>query len=129
MSNRRRGEKVMRRILASVLMAGVLFCLAPAAPVRAQAQPRGSQVAAAPVALTLPLKEGSTRFMVVGDTGTGGKEQYELAGVMLRYWQAFPFEFALMMGDNLYGTETGEDYKRKFEGGYKPLAHQNGKFD
>jgi hypothetical protein len=118
----------MKRILVSLLTAGVLLCLAPAAPVRAQAQPRGSQVAAAPVTLTLPLKEGSTRFMVVGDTGTGAKEQYELAAVMLRYWQSFPFEFALMMGDNLYGTEKAEDYKRKFETAYRPLLDNKVKF-
>ncbi|MFL6332870.1 MAG: metallophosphoesterase family protein [Pyrinomonadaceae bacterium] len=119
----------MRRILASLLTAGVLVCLAPALPAQGQAQPRGSQVAAAaPVRLTLPLKEGSTRFMVVGDTGTGGKEQYELAGVMLRYWQSFPFEFALMMGDNLYGTEKAEDYKKKFEDAYRPLLDNKVKF-
>jgi hypothetical protein len=118
----------MRRILASLLTAVALGCLAPAAPALAQAAPQGSQVAAAPVALTLPLKEGSTRFMVVGDTGTGGREQYELAGVMARYWQAFPFEFALMMGDNLYGTEKAEDYKKKFEDAYRPLLDQKVKF-
>jgi hypothetical protein len=119
----------MRRILASLLTAGALVCLAPAPPARGQAQPQGSRVAvAAPVRLTLPLKEGSTRFMVVGDTGTGGKEQYELAGVMLRYWQSFPFEFALMMGDNLYGTEKAEDYKKKFEDAYRPLLDNRVKF-
>src|SRR5215207_5916503 len=120
----------MRRILASLLTAGALVCLAPAPPpAHGQAQPQGSQVAAgAPVTLTLPSKEGSTRFMVVGDTGTGGKEQYELAGVMLRYWQAFPFEFALMMGDNLYKGEKAEDYKLKFEDAYKPLLDNKVKF-
>ncbi|HEX7312420.1 MAG TPA: metallophosphoesterase [Pyrinomonadaceae bacterium] len=118
----------MRRILASLLTAAVLFCLAPAPPARAQAQARGSQVAAAPVVLTLPSKEGSTRFMVVGDTGTGAREQNELAGVMLRYWQAFPFEFALMMGDNMYGGEKAADYKLKFEDVYKPLLDNKVKF-
>jgi calcineurin-like phosphoesterase family protein len=120
----------MRRILASLLMAGALVCLAPASSALGQAQPQGSPVAAvgAPVTLTLPLKDGSTRFMAVGDTGTGGKEQYELAGVMARYWQSFPFEFALMMGDNLYGTDKAEDYKRKFEDAYKPLLDNKVKF-
>src|SRR5215207_8486345 len=119
----------MRRILASLLTAGALVCLAPASPALGQAQPQGSAVAAgAPVTLTLPLKDGSTRFMVVGDTGTGGKEQYELAAVMLRYWQAFPFEFALMMGDNLYKGEKAEDYKLKFEDAYKPLLDNKVKF-
>jgi hypothetical protein len=119
----------MRRILASLLAAGALACLAPSPAARAQAQPRGSQVAAgAPVRLTLPVAEGSTRFMVVGDTGTGGREQNELAAVMLRYWQAFPFEFALMMGDNMYGGEKAADYKAKFEDVYKPLLDNKVKF-
>ncbi len=122
----------MRRILASLLTTAVaLVCLVPVSPAlgQSQSQATGSQVAAAaPVALTLPLKEGSTRFMVVGDTGTGAKEQYELAGVMLRYWQSFPFEFALMMGDNLYGTESAGDYKKKFEDAYKPLLDNKVKF-
>ena len=117
----------MRRILASLLTAVALACLAPASPALGQ-QARGSQVAAAPVSLTLPSKEGSTRFMVVGDTGTGGKEQYELAAVMLRYWEAFPFETALMLGDNLYGSETAGDYKKKFEDAYKPLLDNKVKF-
>src|SRR5215207_8902731 len=127
--------KDMRRILASLLTAAAFFVAAPSPQVYAQTAAQAAQAAegtrvaaAAPVTLTLPLKEGSTRFMVVGDTGTGGKEQYELAGVMLRYWQAFPFEFALMMGDNLYGTEKAEDYKLKFEDAYKPLLDNKVKF-
>src|SRR5215212_1792622 len=120
----------MRRILASLLTTVFFFTTsAPYAYAQAAQTAAGSRVAApAPVTLTLPLKEGSTRFMVVGDTGTGGREQYELASVMLRYWQAFPFEFALMMGDNLYGTEKAEDYKKKFEEAYRPLLDNKVKF-
>jgi len=59
---------------------------------------------------------------VIGDSGTGGRQQYEVA----RRWRAcreqFPFELVLMLGDNLYGPrETSEDYARKFERPYKPL--------
>jgi hypothetical protein len=118
----------MRRILASLLMAGALACLAPASPALGQTQARGSQVAAAPVALTLPLKEGSTRFMVVGDTGTGSRKQNELAQLMVRYRQAFPFEFALLVGDNMYGSEKAADYKKKFEDVYRPLLDDKVKF-
>jgi hypothetical protein len=75
----------------------------------------------APVKLTLPLKEGSVRFMVVGDTGTGTRQQQQLADLMVKYRQVFPFEFALMMGDNMYGGEKAEDYKLKFENVYKQL--------
>ena len=118
----------MRRILASLLTAGALFCLAPAAPALGQTQASGSQVAAAPVKLTLPLAEDSVRFMVVGDTGTGTREQNELAAVMLRYRQSFPFEFALLMGDNMYGGEKAADYKVKFEDVYRALLDQKVKF-
>jgi hypothetical protein len=47
---------------------------------------------------------------------------------MVRYRQAFPFEFALMMGDNLYGGETPLDFKTKFEDPYKVLLDDQVKF-
>jgi 3',5'-cyclic AMP phosphodiesterase CpdA len=66
--------------------------------------------------------------VVIGDTGTGTDQQQELANVMLRYRQVFPFEFVLMMGDNMYGSEKAVDYKTKFENVYKPLLDQKIKF-
>ena len=78
--------------------------------------------------LALPNKEGSVRFVVIGDTGTGSKEQLELAKVMMRYRQAFPYEFVLMVGDNMYGSEKAADYKAKFEDVYRPLLDQQVKF-
>ena len=78
--------------------------------------------------LTLPNKEGSVRFVVIGDTGTGTAQQLELAKVMIRYRQTFPFEFVLMVGDNMYGSEKVADYKLKFENVYKPLLDQQVKF-
>src|SRR5215210_2010225 len=91
----------MRRIVAAFVAAAVLAFGGLAADTHGQK----NSSAGVPAKLSLPVKDGSTRFMVVGDTGTGGKGQYELAAVMLRYWEAFPFEFALLMGDNLYGSE------------------------
>ena len=82
----------------------------------------------APVTVKLPNKEGDVRFLVVGDTGTGADKQYELAKIMLRYRQAFPYEFVLMMGDNMYGSEKAVDYRQKFEDVYKPLLDQKVKF-
>jgi hypothetical protein len=87
-----------------------------------------SAPAGSSVKLTLPLKEGSVRFMVVGDTGTGTDKQQQLADVMVKYRQAFPFEFALMMGDNLYGGESPADFKAKFEDIYKVLLDDQVKF-
>lgn len=81
-----------------------------------------------PLSLTLPNKEGAVRFLVIGDTGTGTDKQHELAKVMLRYRQSFPFEFVLMLGDNMYGGEKAVDYKKKFEDVYRPLLDQKVKF-
>ena len=43
------------------------------------------------VRVNLPVKDGSVRFVVIGDTGSGAKEQHQLAEVMLKYKQVFPF--------------------------------------
>jgi len=71
--------------------------------------------------LTLPLKPGSVRFAVIGDMGTGETPQYELAGKLIEYRQKFPFEFVIMLGDNLYGGDAPADYANKFERPYKLL--------
>ena len=123
----------MKRLFAPAVLASLLSFGCLAAEVRAQARPSdraaGSRVAAAPpVRLTLPNREGSVRFMVVGDTGTGSRQQNELAQVMLRYREAFPFEFALLVGDNMYGGEKARDFKSKFEDVYRPLLDGGVKF-
>ena len=116
----------MRQFLASLMTAAVLALGGLAQNTLAQDTPAGEPVgattrAASPLKLTLPLKDGSVRFMVVGDTGTGTEQQQELADVMFRYREAFPFEFALLMGDNMYGGEKPADFKLKFENIYKKL--------
>jgi predicted MPP superfamily phosphohydrolase len=78
--------------------------------------------------LKLPLKSKSVRFAVIGDSGTGEKEQYDLANWMARYRQEFPFEFVIMLGDNMYGGESPADFKQKFEDPYKPLLDGGVKF-
>jgi predicted phosphodiesterase len=80
------------------------------------------------VKLTLPNKEGSVRFLVIGDTGTGSSKQLEVAKVMQSFRQIFPYEFVLLVGDNMYGSEKAADYKSKFENIYKPLLDQQVKF-
>lgn len=78
--------------------------------------------------LTLPLKEGSLRFLAFGDSGSGTPEQNQVAQVMINYRQLFPYEFAIMMGDNIYGSEKAQDMKAKFENVYKPLIDNGVKF-
>jgi 3',5'-cyclic AMP phosphodiesterase CpdA len=81
-----------------------------------------------PVKLTVPNAKESLHFAVFGDSGTGGTAQYQLASVMEHYYKTFRFEFALMLGDNIYGRERPKDYEEKFEIPYKPLLNAGVKF-
>lgn len=95
---------------------------------RAQSQSAASNVSKKAQTITLPNKADSVRFLVIGDTGTGKEPQMELAEKMSQYHAVFPFEFVLMMGDNLYGGEKAEDYEQKFEQPYKKLLDAGVKF-
>jgi 3',5'-cyclic AMP phosphodiesterase CpdA len=80
--------------------------------------------------LTLPLKPNSVRLAVIGDMGTGMKPQYEVAGQMIEYRRRFPFDFVIMLGDNIYdddGAGTG-GYESRFELPYKALLDAGVKF-
>jgi hypothetical protein len=78
--------------------------------------------------LTLPLKPNSVRFAVIGDNGTGEKPQYEVAQQMAKFREQFPFDFVVMLGDNMYGGESPADFRKKFEDPYKPLLDAGVKF-
>ena len=71
--------------------------------------------------LTLPVRPGSVRFAAIGDMGTGKPPQYEVAAQMDVFRRVFPFEFVIMLGDNLYGGNRPRDYLNKFELPYKTL--------
>src|SRR5690348_6561009 len=78
--------------------------------------------------VALPLKPKSVRFAAFGDNGTGGQEQYDVAQQMVRQRANFPFDFVLMLGDNIYGSDTAADFRRKFEDPYKPMLDAGVKF-
>ncbi len=78
--------------------------------------------------LTLPLKPKSIRFAVIGDGGTGDKPQYQVASEMEKFHNSFPFDFVIMLGDNIYGGKSAGDFKRKFESPYKALLDAGVKF-
>jgi hypothetical protein len=122
----------MRRILASILTCAVFLLGGLSLDARAQsvssARDNGASRVGAPVTVSLPLKEGSVRFVVIGDTGTGSDKQKQLADVLVRSRAAFPFEFVLLLGDNLYGSEKAQDFKTKFENVYKLLLDDKVKF-
>lgn len=70
---------------------------------------------------TAPVAQDSVRFAVIGDTGTGDRAQYDVGAQLAKSRAVFPFEFVIMMGDNMYGSERPQDYVRKFELPYKPI--------
>jgi 3',5'-cyclic AMP phosphodiesterase CpdA len=67
----------------------------------------------------------SLKFAVIGDNGTGGRPQFEVGQQMAAVRATFPFEFVLMMGDNMYGTQ---DFVTKFERPYQALLSAGVKF-
>ena len=86
------------------------------------------ELAAGPGAVVLPLREGSVRFAVIGDSGRGDRAQHEVARRMIEYRAKFPFEFVLMLGDNIYDRHTPQDYAEKFEIPYAPLLQSGVEF-
>jgi len=96
----------------------------------AQAIAHGNDRSAAnaPLDVKLPLENKSIRFAVIGDSGTGGREQYEVAKEMETYRQKINFDFVIMLGDNIYGGHSPADFTRKFELPYKPLLDAGVKF-
>jgi 3',5'-cyclic AMP phosphodiesterase CpdA len=61
------------------------------------------------------------RFAVIGDSGRGDTPQHEVARQMVTWRTRFPFDFVVMLGDNIYGPHRADDYTRKFEEPYAPL--------
>jgi 3',5'-cyclic AMP phosphodiesterase CpdA len=57
----------------------------------------------------------------MGDTGSGSREQYEVAKQMIASHNEFPFDLVIMVGDNIIGTDAPADMRTKFEIPYKPL--------
>lgn len=76
----------------------------------------------------LPNKEGSFRFGILGDFGTGSRPQYELAEQMTALHKRFKYDLVVLVGDNLYGSERPQDFRNKFEVPYKPLLDAGVKF-
>ena len=61
------------------------------------------------------------RFAVIGDNGTGKAPQYEVGVQLAAARASFPFQFVIMLGDNLYGSQRPADFVDKFERPYAPL--------
>jgi len=113
--------RLRRHVLACVVAAAALYALAPGS--RAQAPAPAAQAA-----VKLPNRASSLKFAVLGDFGTGSRQQRELGAEMAKLLKIFPFELVITVGDNIYGAERPQDMKRKFEEPYKALLDGGVKF-
>ena len=86
------------------------------------------ELSPAPGQLALPLKSGSVRFAVIGDSGRGDQSQNEVAQQMSAWRQKFPFEFVVMLGDNIYPPHAPDDFEKKFETPYRALLDEGVSF-
>jgi hypothetical protein len=91
---------------------------------RAEQSPAATPATAANRVMA-PTEENSIRFAVLGDTGTGERAQYDVGAQLAKSRAVFPFEFVILVGDNLYGSERPQDYTRKFELPYKAVLDAN----
>ena len=93
----------MRRacsLLASLVLAGVLLAAGDS---------------------RLPNVADSLKMAVIGDNGTGSREQMDVAAQMVALREQFPYDLVLMVGDNFYGAQRAVDLERKFARPYGPL--------
>jgi 3',5'-cyclic AMP phosphodiesterase CpdA len=89
---------------------------------------RVSPVAAPAPQSILPRARDSVKFLVIGDSGTGGRQQFEVAARIVEARKTFAFTRALMLGDNLYGRNNAAAYRNKFERPYAALLEGGVKF-
>jgi hypothetical protein len=115
--------RTLRQKLAC-LVASAAVWLSAAGPVDSHpvsaAAPQ-TAAARAPEPVPLPNREGSLKFLVIGDFGTGTPAQYELGAQMAKFLAGFPAKLAITVGDNLYGGERPQDFKRRFEEPYRAV--------
>jgi hypothetical protein len=55
------------------------------------------------------------RFAVIGDSGTGGKGQYDVGDRLAEQRERWGFDAVLMLGDNIYGSGSAKNFRAKFE--------------
>lgn len=125
----------MRRYLTFALLLvslGQAGCVTPTASSLAPVTPgqngQAQAPAVAPAQVQLPLKAGSVKFAVIGDTGTGDSNQMRVARVLTEWRARVPYDFVIMLGDNLYGSDKPSSYNKAFEVPYKTLLDSGVKF-
>jgi predicted MPP superfamily phosphohydrolase len=76
---------------------------------------------AAQQAAPLPTRSEALKFGVIGDSGTGAPPQFQVGSKMAEARTTFPFDMVIMLGDNIYGPQTPQDFVAKFQRPYAQL--------
>lgn len=118
----------MRRVVTAgvILLSVVLGCGVGTTPPSGPADVQAPAPASPPLAL--PNKDGSLKFAVLGDFGTGDRPQYQLAEQMVELHDRFNYKLVVLTGDNIYGSQRPQDFRRKFEMPYQALLERGVKF-
>lgn len=72
--------------------------------------------------------KAKTRFVVLGDFGTGSSEQFALANKMVEMHRQSKIEFVLAAGDNIYPNGAGRYFSKNFEQPYAEMLKEEVKF-
>lgn len=119
---------LLRKVLLAVALTMTAYSVAQT-PVTTSPGTNAAQKPTVPALdIRIPMKGNSVRFAVIGDSGTGGREQYEVAEKMEAYREMVKFDFVIMLGDNIYGGHSAQDFEKKFAEPYKPLLDAGVKF-
>jgi len=114
-----------RRLLFAVLVLSIGASVSSLAQTQTQTQ---IQTQIQTQTQTQTAADNVVRFAAIGDMGTGKQPQFDVSAAMEGARAAFPFDFAIMLGDNIYGGNNARDFLNKFELPYKKLLDGGVKF-
>jgi predicted MPP superfamily phosphohydrolase len=120
--------QIRRWILPTLLALAALGLGASRTLPRAWAGLAAFRAGAQQAPAAFPLKPDSVRFAVIGDSGTGDSYQNDVVQQMVKARANFPFDFVIMLGDNIYGGHSPRDFSLKFEQPYQSLLNAGVKF-
>jgi hypothetical protein len=73
---------------------------------------------------SLSVTGQALRFGVIGDSGSGDAQQGEVARAMVQWTVQHPWQFILMVGDNIYEDGNPAYFNSKFLAPYRELVHR-----
>jgi 3',5'-cyclic AMP phosphodiesterase CpdA len=124
-------HRLFHKGVLTLLFAALVYgqAQAPAPQTRTTQPPQSREVAPETAqAGNVPEAKVALKFAIIGDTGTGSTAQYDIGKLLTTSRANFPYEFVIMLGDNMYGGESARDFQNKFEKPYQALLSAGVKF-